>query len=92
MIPGTRWLARSGGDKVDGILNNNEKELLDRAVASPADVRDKLYNEIAKEMIKDRIIVPLVGPDAVLAYNKKVGGMKYSVTAVLPLQDLKFQQ
>jgi peptide/nickel transport system substrate-binding protein len=92
MIPGTRWLARSGSDKVDGITNMHEKALLDKAVASPTDVRDKLYNEIALEMIKDRVIVPLVGPDAVLAYNKKVQGMKYSVTAVLPLQDLSIRE
>lgn len=91
MMPGTRWLGRSGGDKVEGVLNPKEKELLDKAVASPPDLRDKLYNEIAKEMIKDRIIIPLVGPDAVLAYNKKVEGMKYSVVAVLPLQELKFK-
>ncbi|MDQ0138102.1 peptide/nickel transport system substrate-binding protein [Neorhizobium galegae] len=90
MIPGTRWLARSGGDKVEGILNKKEKELLDKAVAAPTDVRDQLYKEIASEMIKDRIIIPLVGPDTILAYNKKVVGMSYSVTAVLPLQNLSF--
>ncbi|WHA43905.1 ABC transporter substrate-binding protein [Agrobacterium larrymoorei] len=92
MIPGARWLARSGGDKVDGVVNMKEKELLDKAVASPTDVRDKLYNEIGQEMIKDRIIVPLVSPDTVLTYNKNIEGMSYSVTAVLPLQDLKFKQ
>ncbi|MBY5406418.1 ABC transporter substrate-binding protein [Rhizobium leguminosarum] len=92
MIPGTRWLARSGGDKAEGIVNDKEKELLEKAVASPPEERDQLYHQIALEMIKDRIIVPLVAPDTVLAYNKKVKGMKYSVTAVLPLQDLSFAQ
>jgi peptide/nickel transport system substrate-binding protein len=92
MIPGTRWLARSGAERVQGVLNMKEKELLDKAVASPTDMRDKLYNEIALEMIKDRVIVPLVGPDTVLAYSSKVQGMKYSVTAVLPLQDLSIKK
>ncbi|TPI57369.1 ABC transporter substrate-binding protein [Mesorhizobium sp. B3-1-3] len=92
MIPGTRWLKRSGAERVQGVLNMKEKELLDKAVASPTDVRDKLYNEIALEMIKDRVIVPLVGPDTVLAYSSKVQGMKYSVTSVLPLQDLSIKK
>jgi hypothetical protein len=43
-------------------------------------------------MIKDRVIVPLVGPDTVLAYSSKVQGMKYSVTSVLPLQDLSIKK
>ncbi|CAN7567432.1 ABC transporter substrate-binding protein [Mesorhizobium caraganae] len=92
MIPGTRWLARSGGDKIEGVLNNKEKELLDKAVAAPINERDELYHQIALEMIKDRIIVPLVGPDTVLAYSKNISGMKYSVTSILPLQDLSFAQ
>ncbi|HWU65282.1 MAG TPA: ABC transporter substrate-binding protein [Ensifer sp.] len=90
MIPGTRWFARSGGDKVQGIENKKEKELLDKAVAAPTDVRDQLYKEIANEMIKDRVIIPLVGPDSILAYNKKVVGMSYSLTSILPLQNLSF--
>ncbi|WP_246683338.1 ABC transporter substrate-binding protein [Mesorhizobium sp. B2-1-3A] len=92
MIPGTRWLKRSGAERVQGVLNMEEKALLDKAVASPTEARDKLYNEIALEMIKDRVIVPLVGPDTVLAYSSKVQGMKYSVTAVLPLQDLSIKK
>jgi peptide/nickel transport system substrate-binding protein len=92
MIPGTRWFARSGGDKVEGVLNNKEKELLDKAVAAPITERDQLYQKIALEMIQDRIIVPLVGPDTVLAYSKNIVGMKYSVTSILPLQDLSFAQ
>lgn len=92
MIPGTRWLKRSGADRVQGVTNMKEKELLDKAVASPTEARDKLYNEIALEMIKDRVIVPLVGPDTVLAYSSKVQGMKYSVTSVLPLQDLSIKK
>ncbi|RWB75895.1 MAG: ABC transporter substrate-binding protein [Mesorhizobium sp.] len=92
MMPGTRWYTRSGAERVQGMANPKEKELLDKALASPVDQRDKLYHEIAQLMIKDRVIIPLVGPNTVLAYNNKVEGMRYSVVALLPLQELRFKK
>lgn len=92
MYPGTRWHTRSGAERAEGVTNLREKELLDKAVASAADERDRIYHEIALEMIKDRVIIPLVSPNVVLAYSDKVAGMRYSVIQLIPLQELAFKE
>lgn len=92
MYPGTRWHTRSGAERAKDVTNPREKELLDKAVASSADERDRIYHEIALEMIKDRVIIPLVSPNVVLAYNEKVEGMRYSVIQLIPLQELSFKK
>ncbi|MCO5161790.1 MAG: ABC transporter substrate-binding protein [Mesorhizobium sp.] len=92
MYPGTRWHTRSGAERAKDVTNLREKELLDKAVASSAEDRDRIYHEIALEMIKDRVIIPLVSPNVVLAYNEKVAGMRYSVIQLIPLQELSYKK
>ena len=38
--------------------------------------------------MKDRIILPLVSPDLVLAYRKNVSGVRYSACCNLPTAEL----
>lgn len=91
MIPGTRWAARSGSDKIEGVMNPKEEKLLNEALAAPENKRDQLYHDVAMEMINDRIIVPLVNPDNILTYRKDIEGVSYSINELLPLRDLKFK-
>ncbi|MBY5406767.1 ABC transporter substrate-binding protein [Rhizobium leguminosarum] len=92
MIPGTRWFKRSGASRVDGVMNAKERDLLLKAGASPASDRNSIYHEIAKEMVNDKIIIPLVSPDLVIAHSKKVQGLKYGVSPIVALQNLSFSQ
>lgn len=92
MIPGTRWAARSGAERVEGVMNPKEEELLNKALAAPDAERDGLYKQVAMEMINDKIIVPLVNPDNVLVYSSKVDGVRYSINEFLPLRELSFKQ
>jgi peptide/nickel transport system substrate-binding protein len=39
-------------------------------------------------MIKDRIILPLVSPNLILAYKSDVKGVRYSACCNLPLAEL----
>jgi peptide/nickel transport system substrate-binding protein len=91
MIPGTRWAARSGSDKIEGVMNPKEEKLLNEALAAPDGKRDQLYHDVAMEMINDRVIVPLVNPDNILTYRKNIEGVSYSINELLPLRDLKFK-
>lgn len=92
MIRGTRWAARSGAERVEGVMNPKEEELLNKALAAPEAGREEIYKQVAMEMIGDRVIVPLVNPDNVLVFRSDVSGVRYSINEFLPLRELSFKK
>ncbi|MDQ0138075.1 peptide/nickel transport system substrate-binding protein [Neorhizobium galegae] len=91
MIPGTRWFKRSGAARVEGVTNSAEKALLAEAGAAAAGDRDAVYRKLAMEMIADKIIIPLVSPDLVIAHAKNVEGLKYGISPIMALQNLSIR-
>lgn len=89
MVPDSFWLTRASQGKVD-LLNQKEADLLTKAFAAPDEEREGIYREIALEMINDRIIVPVVSPNLVLAYSNRVSGVRYSACCNLPLAELSW--
>lgn len=83
------WWERNASQKgkVD-LVNPKEAELLQQALAASGDEMNRLYREIALEMINDRIIVPVVSPNLVLAYRNEIEGVRYSACCNLPLAEL----
>ena len=49
---------------------------------------EKFFHDIALEMINDRVIIPLVSPNVVLAHAKSVKGVRYSACCNLPLDEI----
>lgn len=88
MMEGTPWWKRAGGEKDPTVTNAREAGLLKQALAAPEAAKDKLYHEIAMEMINDRVIIPLVSPNVVLAHAKSVKGVRYSACCNLPLDEI----
>jgi peptide/nickel transport system substrate-binding protein len=88
MMEGTPWWKRAGGEKDPSVTNTKEAELLKQALAAPEAGKDKLYQEIALEMIKDRVIIPLVSPNVVLAHSTSIKGVRYSACCNLPLDEI----
>jgi peptide/nickel transport system substrate-binding protein len=88
MMEGTPWWKRAGGEKDPSVTNAREAELLKQALAAPEAAKDKLYHDIAMEMINDRVIIPLVSPNVVLAHGKAVKGVRYSACCNLPLDEI----
>lgn len=89
MIEDAYWLTNASGGKPADLINPREGELLQKALATSDDEeRDTIYRDIALEMIKDRIIVPVVSPNLVLAYRSNVEGVRYSACCNLPLAEL----
>lgn len=88
MVPGAPWSARAGG--ATPLVNQAEVDLSAKALATGSDAeREKLYESIGNEMIKDAIILPIVNPDLVLAYRSNVDGMHYSACCNLEIARLK---
>jgi peptide/nickel transport system substrate-binding protein len=87
MIPGTYWEKNASQGKVD-LVNQREVELFEQALAASGEEMENLYREVALEMINDRIIVPVVSPNLVLAYRSDVKGVRYSACCNLPLTEI----
>ena len=88
MMEGTPWFNRAGGKNDPSILNPATADLLKKALASGGDDKEKAYHELAQGMIDDRIIIPVVSPNLVLASSKKVTGLRYSACCNLPMDEL----
>ena len=59
-----------------------------QALAASGDEAAKLWHQAGEEMIKDRIILPLVSPNLILAYKSDVKGVRYSACCNLPLAEI----
>jgi len=88
MIPDSWWERNAGGQGKVDVVNQREVELLEKALSSSGEAMEQAYHEIALEMIKDRIIVPVVSPNLVLAYRNDIEGVRYSACCNLPLAEI----
>jgi peptide/nickel transport system substrate-binding protein len=88
MIPDSFWLTRAGQKGKVDLLNQKETDLFKKAMAANDAERDGVYHEIALQMIEDRIIVPVVSPNLVLAYRSNIDGVRYSACCNLPLAEI----
>jgi peptide/nickel transport system substrate-binding protein len=88
MMEGTPWWKRAGGEKDPSVTNAREGELLKQALAAPEGEKEKLFRDIAMEMIGDRVIIPLVSPNVVLAHGASIKGVRYSACCNLPLDEI----
>lgn len=89
MIEGQPWGKRAGAGAVDGVANPKEAELLKEAMSSSGEKNEAAFRAIALEMIEDKVIIPLVSPDLVLAARKGVEGVRYSACCNLALDKLR---
>ena len=89
MQEGSVWAKRAGGATVPGIINPRPGELKTQALAAATpEEANKLWNEAAQEMINNKIIIPMVSPDLILAYGPNVKGVRYSACCNLPLAEI----
>ncbi|MFG6611894.1 ABC transporter substrate-binding protein [Sulfitobacter sp. 1A12057] len=88
MMPGTTWLARSGLEDQEALVNPAAADLYKQALASSGDEAEAIYEKIGLEMMKDNMIIPMVSPNLVLAYRNDIKGVRYSACCNLPLAEL----
>ena len=87
---GTPWSKRSHiAQNAPDMLNPREPMLLAEALAAPADQQEAAFGAVALEMIGDRVIIPVVSPDMILAHRKDITGVRYSACRNLPLAEIK---
>jgi peptide/nickel transport system substrate-binding protein len=88
MIHGAPWAKRAGAEKMPELYNKAEEDAFNKALASGGEAMDKAYQEVGRQMIADRVIIPVVSPELVLAYRKDVKGVRYSSCCNTPLAEI----
>ncbi len=89
MVDGYPWTKRASVGKPELVVNAAETGIYAKALASSGEAADAAYAELADEMMKDTIILPLVSPDLVLAHRSDIEGVRYSACCNLPLAEIK---
>ncbi|RVD47109.1 ABC transporter substrate-binding protein, partial [Mesorhizobium sp. M7A.F.Ca.ET.027.03.2.1] len=79
---------RAGAERDPSVLNPKEADIYKAALAASGGEAAKLWHQAGEEMIKDRIILPLISPNLILAYKSDVKGVRYSACCNLPLAEL----
>ena len=88
MMPGTVWARRAGAKNDPSLINPREAELYAKALASSGEAMQKFYFDIGEEMIKDRVIIPLLSPNQILAYRKDIEGVRASTCCILEVEGI----
>jgi peptide/nickel transport system substrate-binding protein len=89
IMEGTPWFTRAGGGNLPAIANGELRGLLTRALAAPDAQREAAFNAVARSMMGDRIILPLLSPDLVIAHRPGLQGVRYSTCCNLPLAEIR---
>lgn len=89
--PGDSGYSRNAaGPDNPPVINEREADLFAEALAATDEAeRVSLYEEVATEMVEtDRIILPLVSPNLILAYRANLEGVSYSVCCNLKVWEI----
>jgi len=88
MIPDMPWGKRAGAGQAEGLDGKAELEMFNKALAATPAEQEQAYRALAMEMIGDKIIIPILSPNLVLAHRKEIGGVRYSACCNLPLAEI----
>ena len=88
MMAGMPWGKRAGVGTTPGLDGAAELTAFNKALAAAGPAQEAAYQAIGLQMIADKIILPIVSPDLVLAYAKNISGMRYSACCNLPLAEI----
>lgn len=83
-VPDARWSAQAnpGGDPV---IDDEQIRLQSEALAATGSEKEGLYQQLAELMIEQKIVLPMVNPNLVLARRADIAGAHYSACCNLEL-------
>ncbi|WP_137389448.1 hypothetical protein [Rhodoligotrophos defluvii] len=84
MTPDTEWAKRAHAERDPSIIKPKEAEIHKQALAARGAKRDEFDHQRAREMINDRIAIPLINPDNLLAHGARTSRVRASVCCLLP--------
>ncbi len=88
MMPDMPWGKRAGVGSQPGLDGVKQKAAYEKALAAVGADQDAAYKDVAMQMIEDKVILPVLSPNLVLAHRNDVTGVRYSACCNLPLGEL----
>lgn len=89
MSEGSLWAKRAGVSSDPTVVNPETGKLRAQALAAETtEEAEKLWFKAGELMIKDKIIIPMVSPELILAHGPEIKGVRYSACCNLPLAEI----
>lgn len=89
MIPDMPWAKRAGVGSQEGLDGKVQNEMYHKSLGATGAAQEAAYRDLALKMIDDKIILPILSPDLVLAYRDDISGVRYSACCNLPLAEIE---
>ncbi|GAA5665842.1 hypothetical protein Brsp07_04349 [Brucella sp. NBRC 14130] len=88
LAKGSLWAKRAGEARDPSFVIGDIQQVMADALKAPADQADKVWFQAGEKMAAANVIIPMLSPDVILAYNSKVNGVRYSACCNLPLAEI----
>ncbi|SUW36722.1 glutathione-binding protein gsiB [Brucella abortus] len=88
LAKGSLWAKRAGEARDPSFVKTEIPQIMADALRAPLDEADKVWFKAGEAMAASNVIIPMLSPDVILAYNNRVNGVRYSACCNLPLQEL----
>ncbi|MBD7990531.1 ABC transporter substrate-binding protein [Ochrobactrum sp. Sa2BUA5] len=88
LAKGSLWAKRAGEARDPSFVIGDIQQVMADALKAPADQADKVWFQAGEKMAAANVIIPMLSPDVILAYNNKVNGVRYSACCNLPLAEI----
>ncbi|MBC2887092.1 ABC transporter substrate-binding protein [Ochrobactrum sp. CM-21-5] len=86
------WAKRAGEARDPSFVINEIPQIMADALKSPLDEADKVWFKAGEVMSAANVIIPMLSPDVILAYNNRVNGVRYSACCNLPLAEISISK
>ncbi len=89
LVDGSRASKNAGGSDETPLIDPVTQEAYDAARASSSvDEREEQYHITGQQMLDQNIVIPLMSPDLVLAYQSNIEGVTYSACCNIVLDQI----
>ena len=88
LAKGSLWAKRAGEARDPSFVIGDIQQVMADALKAPADEAGKVWFQAGEKMAAANVIIPMLSPDVILAYNSKVNGVRYSACCNLPLAEI----
>jgi peptide/nickel transport system substrate-binding protein len=89
LVDGSRASKNAGGSEETPLIDPVTQKAYDAARASSsADEREQQYHTTGEQMLGQNIVIPLMSPDLVLAYQSNIEGVTYSACCNIVLDQI----
>lgn len=88
LAKGSLWAKRAGEARDPSFVIGDIQQVMADALKAAADEAGKVWFQAGEKMAAANVIIPMLSPDVILAYNSKVNGVRYSACCNLPLAEI----